>query len=108
MSCASFCTAAQKSCAPGYIFEAALGVGAVCDRVNKRSETTNFYNLPKKSRTNHIIRTRWGRIETLFWQVGILGCERASEARCERCKSQQDTPARQGSRCQCPFPNSQV
>ena len=75
MSCACFSTAAQQSCAPGYIFEAVLGVGAVCDRVNKRSETTNFYNLPKKSRTNHISRTRWGRIETLFWQVGILGCE---------------------------------
>ena len=78
MSRVSFSTAAQKSCAPGYIFEAALGVGAVSDKVNKSSETTNFYNLPKKSRTNHIIRTGWRRIETLvgrceFWGVKWCG-----------------------------------
>ena len=73
MSRVSFSNAAQKSCAPGYIFGAALGVGAVRDRVSKSSETSNFYNLPMVSRTNHINRTGWRRVETLVGRCELWG-----------------------------------
>ena len=44
------------------------------DRVSKRSETFNFYNLSKLSRTNHINNSAgWRRVETPVGRCELRG-----------------------------------